>query len=189
VSTTVRGAAPGDGPGPSPAASAVSGTGPSVEAFDDATFRQVLARFATGVVVVTGATPDGPAGLTCQSFSSLSLDPPLVLLSTARSSKTWPRIEATGRFAVNVLGEEQGDLSERFAVSGGDKFTGVGWHPGALGNPLLDGAIAHIECDVHALHDGGDHVIVLGRVRALEAPGLERPPLIYFRSTYRSLAG
>jgi len=176
VSTTVRGA--GD-----------AGEPPVVEAFDDATFRHVLARFATGVVVVTGSTPDGPAGLTCQSFSSLSLDPPLVLLSTARSSKTWPRIEATGRFAVNVLAADQADLSERFAVSGGDKFAGVPWRTGALGNPLLAGSIAHLECDVHAVHDGGDHVIVLGRVRALEAPGLEREsPLVYFRSAYRSLA-
>jgi flavin reductase (DIM6/NTAB) family NADH-FMN oxidoreductase RutF len=113
-----------------------------------------------------------------------------VLLSTARTSRTWPRIEATGRFAVNVLGDDQRELSERFAVSGGDKFEGVGWRSGALGNPLLDGAIAHLECDVHAVHDGGDHVIVIGRVRALEAPGLEeRPPLVYFRSAYRTLAG
>jgi flavin reductase (DIM6/NTAB) family NADH-FMN oxidoreductase RutF len=184
VSTVLRSAASGDG-------RESSGAAPdhAAESFDDATFRQVLARFATGVVVVTATTPDGPAGLTCQSFSSLSLDPPLVLLSTSRSSKTWPRIEATGRFAVNVLGEDQVALSDRFAVSGGDKFASVGWRPGALGNPLLDGAIAHIECDVHAVHDGGDHVIVLGRVRALEAPGLEdRSPLIYFRSSYRSLA-
>ena len=164
--------------------------GDSVETFDEDSFRQVLARFATGVVVVTGSTEEGPAGLTCQSFSSLSLDPPLVLLSTARTSKTWPRIEATGRFAVNVLGDDQRDLSERFAVSGGDKFAGTTWRPGALGNPLLDGAIAHLECDVHAVHDGGDHVIVIGRVRALEAPGLEeRAPLVYFRSAYRTLAG
>ena len=164
--------------------------GGSFETFDEASFRQVLARFATGVVVVTGSTREGPAGLTCQSFSSLSLDPPLVLLSTARTSKTWPRIEATGRFAVNVLGDDQRDLSERFAVSGGDKFAGVTWRAGALGNPLLDGAIAHLECDVHAVHDGGDHVIVNGRVRALEAPGLEeRAPLVYFRSAYRTLAG
>ncbi len=161
----------------------------ATETFDEADFRSVLARFATGVVVVTGTTGEGPAGLTCQSFSSLSLDPPLVLLSTARSSKTWPRIEATGRFAVNVLGDDQRDLSERFAVSGGDKFHGVGHRTGALGNPLLDGAIAHLECDVHATHDGGDHVIVIGRVRALEAPGLElRRPLIYFESDYRTLA-
>ena len=175
------------------AAADAGGTGTAgapAESFDEASFRQVLARFATGVVVVTGMTPEGPAGLTCQSFSSLSLDPPLVVLSTARTSKTWPRIESTGRFAVNVLGDDQRELSEGFAVSGGDKFEGVGWRAGALGNPLLDGAIAHLECDVHAVHDGGDHVLVLGRVRALEAPGLEeRAPLVYFRSGYRTLAG
>jgi 3-hydroxy-9,10-secoandrosta-1,3,5(10)-triene-9,17-dione monooxygenase reductase component len=159
------------------------------ESFDDATFRSVLARFATGVVVVTGGTPEGPAGLTCQSFSSLSLDPPLVLLSTARTSKTWPRIAATGRFGINVLAEDQQAVSTRFAVSGGDKFAGQPWHEGAFGNPLLDDALAHLECDVHAVHDGGDHEIVIGRVRALEAPGLgTRAPLIYFGSAYRSLA-
>lgn len=159
------------------------------ETFDEATFRQVLARFATGVVVVTGATEAGPAGLTCQSFSSLSLDPPLVLLSTARSSTTWPRIAATGRFAVNVLAGDQQDVSTRFAVSGGDKFTGLAWRRGALGNPLIDGAIAHVECDVHSLHDGGDHEIVIGRVRAIEAPGLDSgSPLVYYRSRYRALA-
>jgi 3-hydroxy-9,10-secoandrosta-1,3,5(10)-triene-9,17-dione monooxygenase reductase component len=162
---------------------------PMRETFDEATFRQVLARFATGVVVVTGATEAGPAGLTCQSFSSLSLDPPLVLLSTARSSTTWPRIAATGRFAVNVLAGDQQDVSTRFAVSGGDKFAGLAWRPGALGNPLIDGAIAHVECDVHALHEGGDHEIVIGRVRAIEAPGLDSgSPLVYYRSRYRALA-
>ena len=164
-------------------------TDPVTETFDQGAFRQVLARFATGVVVVTGATPEGPAGLTCQSFSSLSLDPPLVLLSTARSSRTWPRIAATGRFAVNVLGADQQDVSARFAVSGGDKFAEQPWRPGVLGNPLIDGAIAHVECDIEAVHDGGDHVIVVGRVRALEAPGIEsRPPLVYYRSGYRLLA-
>ncbi|MFD1722133.1 flavin reductase family protein [Amnibacterium endophyticum] len=159
------------------------------ETFDAAAFRQVLAHFATGVVVITGTTPEGPAGLTCQSFSSLSLDPPLVLLSTARSSSTWPRIAATGRFAVNVLGADQRDVSARFAVSGGDKFAGQGFRAGALGNPLLDGAIAHVECDLEAVHDGGDHHIVVGRVRALEAQGLDdAAPLLYFRSAYRALA-
>jgi 3-hydroxy-9,10-secoandrosta-1,3,5(10)-triene-9,17-dione monooxygenase reductase component len=162
---------------------------PTSETFDEATFRQVLARFATGVVVVTGATESGPAGLTCQSFSSLSLDPPLVLLSTARTSTTWPRIAATGRFAVNVLAADQQDISTRFAVSGGDKFAGLRWRSGALGNPLVDGAIAHVECDVQALHDGGDHEIVVGRVRAIEAPGLDSgSPLVYYRSRYRALA-
>ena len=163
-------------------------TEPLTETFDEGAFRQVLARFATGVVVITGTTPDGPAGLTCQSFSSLSLDPPLVMLSTARTSRTWPRIAATGRFAVNVLAAGQEEVSTRFAVSGGDKFAGQGWRPGALANPLLDGAIAHVECDIAAVHDGGDHEIVVGRVRALEAPGLDaHSPLVYYRSSYHGL--
>ncbi len=162
--------------------------GTDLETVDPTAFRQVLARFATGVVVVTGATPEGPAGLTCQSFSSLSLDPPLILLSTARSSSTWPRIAATGRFAVNVLGADQQEVSGRFAVSGGDKFAGQEWRAGVLGNPLLDGAIAHVECDVEAVHDGGDHEIVVGRVRALSAPAVDAEPLLYFRSAYRRLA-
>ena len=168
-------------------------TDPITETFDAAVFRQVLARFASGVVVVTGTTPEGPAGLTCQSFSSLSLDPPLVLLSTARTSTTWPRIAATGRFAVNVLGEDQQDVSGRFALSGADKFAGQPWRQGDYGNPLLEGVIAHVECDVEAVHDGGDHEIVVGRVRALDAAGLreaaEPNPLLYYRSAYRTLAG
>src|SRR5689334_14661640 len=101
--------------------SITTGSAMAEETIDDAEFRVVLSHFATGVVVVTGATPDGPAGLTCQSFSSLSLDPPLVLLSIARVSASWPRIRDTGRFAVNVLSSAQAGLSTAFAVSGGDK--------------------------------------------------------------------
>lgn len=154
-----------------------------------AVMRDVLGHFVSGIVVITAAGPDGPLGFTCQSFSSLSLDPPLVLLSTSRSSTTWPRIAATGSFAVNVLGADQQAVSTRFAVSGGDKFTDQSWRPGLLGNPLLDGAIAHVECDIEAVHDGGDHHIVVGRVRALDAPGLDsRAPLVYYRSGYRALA-
>ena len=158
------------------------------ESIDETAFRRVLSHFASGVVVVTRETDAGPSGLTCQSFSSLSLDPPLVLLAPARTSTTWPRIAATGRFAVNVLGEGQEDLSARFAVSGGDKFTGQAWHRGRLGLPLLDAAIAGIECDLESVHDGGDHLIVVGRVRALAASGVEdASPLVYYRSTYRAL--
>jgi 3-hydroxy-9,10-secoandrosta-1,3,5(10)-triene-9,17-dione monooxygenase reductase component len=160
------------------------------ETIDEAEFRTVLSHFATGVVVVTGGTPDGPAGMTCQSFLSLSLDPPLVLLSIARGSRTWPGIRATGRFGVNVLSSAQAALSARFAVSGGDKFAGVVWKRGLFGNPLLDGVLAQLECDIEAVHPGGDHEIVVGRVRALSAvPQLEEPsPLLFFRSTYRRLS-
>lgn len=160
------------------------------ETIDEAEFRTVLSHFATGVVVVTGRTPEGPAGLTCQSFMSLSLEPPLVLLSIARASASWPRIRDTGRFAVNVLSSAQADVSTAFAVSGGDKFTGAAWHPGLFGNPLLDGALAQLECDLDAVHPGGDHEIVVGRVRGLAAvPQLETPsPLVYYRSAYRTLS-
>jgi 3-hydroxy-9,10-secoandrosta-1,3,5(10)-triene-9,17-dione monooxygenase reductase component len=160
------------------------------ETIDETQFRGVLSHFATGVVVVTGSTADGPAGLTCQSFSALSLDPPLVLLSIARASASWPRIRATGRFAVNVLSSAQAAVSTAFAVSGGDKFAGVAWRQGLLGLPLLDGALAQLECDLEAVHPGGDHEIVIGRVRALSAvPQLESAsPLVYYRSAYRRLS-
>ena len=171
-------------------AMATGSTDMAEETIDEVEFRAVLSHFATGVVVVTGSTPDGPAGLTCQSFSSLSLDPPLVLLSIARASLSWPRIRDTGRFAVNVLSSGQVDVSTAFAASGGDKFANVDWHPGLFGNPLLAGSLAQLECDLHAVHPGGDHEIVVGRVRALAAvPQLESPsPLVFFRSAYRTLS-
>lgn len=165
---------------------------------DQARFRTVLSHFASGVVVVTSTEADGtPVGMTCQSFTSLSLDPPLVMVSPAKSSSTWPRIAATGRFAVNVLGAHQQDTSRAFARSGTDKFAGQEWNAGATGSPLLAGSIAHVECLLEVVHDAGDHVIAVGRVLALDAPSLDRPvtdaaadgevqPLVYFRSGYWS---
>lgn len=160
------------------------------ETIDEAEFRAVLSHFATGVVVLTGSPPEGPAGMTCQSFLSLSLEPPLVLVSIARGSATWPRIRDTGRFGVNVLSSAQAGLSAQFAVSGGDKFAGVTWKPGLFGNPLLDGVLAQLECEIQAVHPGGDHEIVVARVRALSAvPQFEEPsPLLFFRSAYRTLS-
>ncbi len=154
-----------------------SGGGTSPE-----TMRDVLGHFPSGVTIVTGITPEGPAGFTCQSFSSLSLDPPLVLLLAGRSSSTWPRIEAAGRFCVNVLAEAQGDLAVTFAKSGTDKFAGVGWRPTAAGNPVLEETTAWIDCTLHAVHDGGDHVIVVGAVQELEASGTG--PLVFHRGGF-----
>lgn len=147
------------------------------------TFRRVMSHFCTGVVVVTTCDDEGPAGFTCQSFASLSTDPPLVVLCPGRSSTSWPRIRAVGRFCVNVLDEGQADVSTQFARSGGPKFDGVTWVPGVVGAPRLAGAIAHIECEVEALYDGGDHEIVVGRVLALDHQE-DRHPLLYFRSRY-----
>jgi len=145
--------------------------------------RDVLGHFASGVTVVTALTADGPAGFTCQSFSSLSLDPPLVVFAPARTSVTWPRLREIGRFCVNVLAEGQDDVSQNFARSGGDKFDGVPWSPSAHGSPVLDGVVAWIDGALWAEYDGGDHTLVAARVLDLGAePG--RRPLLFHRGTY-----
>ncbi|MEU0075533.1 flavin reductase family protein [Streptomyces sp. NPDC006332] len=138
---------------------------------DPTEFRRVLGTFATGVTVVTApATEPGgsPAGFACQSFSSLSLDPPLIAFMVGRTSTTWPRIARAGVFCVNVLSAGQGELCRAFAVRGADKFAGVDHTPApASGSPRLTGTLAWIDCTIHAVHTGGDHLIVVGRVDAL----------------------
>ncbi|GAB2577184.1 flavin reductase family protein [Streptomyces capparidis] len=153
-------------------------------------FRRVLGRFASGVTVVAAAGEDGPAGFACQSFTSLSLDPPLVAFAVGRSSTTWPRIARAGAFCVNVLAADQGGLCRAFAVSGGDKFAGVEWSPApATGSPLLAGVLAWVDCAVHAVHTGGDHLIVVGRVRALGTPPDDSgEPLLFFQGRFGAFA-
>lgn len=151
--------------------------------------KSVLSSFCTGVAVIAARGTDGrPVGMAVQSFSSVSLDPPLVCFCPARTSTTWPKIQAAGAFAVNILAADQQDLCRRFAVTGGDKFRGTAWRPGGNGAPLLDGALATVECDLEAVLDGGDHAIALGRVTALTAHR-EGAPLLYFRRTYGRLPG
>ncbi|WP_199432056.1 flavin reductase family protein [Qaidamihabitans albus] len=145
--------------------------------------RDVLGHFASGVVVITAIDAAGPAGFTCQSFASLSLDPPLVSFSPARTSTTWPKIRKSGRFCVNVLAEGHEEVSNRFARSGIDKFAGVGWQRSRSGLPVLDDVCAWIECTLHDEFDGGDHTIAVGRVQGL-ATGSERPPLLFHRGGY-----
>ncbi|MEU0008459.1 flavin reductase family protein [Streptomyces sp. NPDC006314] len=153
-------------------------------------FRRVLGAFATGVTVITAPPADAsgsPAGFACQSFSSLSLDPPLVCFMVGRTSTTWPRIARAGVFCVNVLGAGQGELCRAFAVSGADKFAGVAYDPAPVsGSPRLAGAAAWIDCTLHAVHTGGDHLIVVGRVDALgeEGPG---EPLLFHRGRFARL--
>jgi 3-hydroxy-9,10-secoandrosta-1,3,5(10)-triene-9,17-dione monooxygenase reductase component len=144
--------------------------------------KDVLGTFTTGVVVVT-AFADRPLGFTCQSFASLSLDPPLVSFSPARTSTTWPRIREVGRFCVNVLAHDQHELSELFARQGADRFAHVGWRPSPSGAPIIDGVSAWVDCDLETEYDGGDHTIVVGAVRALQADP-HRHPLIYYRGRY-----
>ncbi|MFD8209820.1 flavin reductase family protein [Streptomyces sp. NPDC059695] len=153
---------------------------------DPGEFRRVLGHFASGVTIVTALDPDGPAGFACQSFASLSLDPPLVAFMVARTSTTWPRIAAAGTFCVNVLGAGQGPLCRSFAVSGADKFAGVDWTPApATGSPRLTGAPAWIDCAITAVHTGGDHLIVVGRVECLGAER-ESAPLLFHQGRFGS---
>lgn len=147
-------------------------------------FRRVLGHFASGVTVITARDADGPTGFACQSFASLSLDPPLVSFMVARTSTTWPRIARAGTFCVNVLGAEQGALCRGFAASGADKFAGVAYEDApATGSPLLDSVPAWIDCRIHAVHTGGDHLIVVGRVEALGATE-EGDPLLFHRGAF-----
>ena len=150
--------------------------------FDTGRFREVMGHFATGVTIITAMEDEGPVGFTCQAFASLSLEPPLVALAPGKNSTSWPRIAQAGVFCVNVLAEEQEALCRDFAVSGGDKFAGVGWRIGGNGAPVLDGVLAWLECRLVATHDAGDHELVIGRVREM---GVSRGrPLVYYRGGF-----
>ncbi|WP_328380294.1 flavin reductase family protein [Streptomyces sp. NBC_00440] len=151
---------------------------------DPGEFRRVLGHFASGVTIVTAHDEEGPAGFACQSFASLSLEPPLVVFMVARTSTTWPRIARAGAFCVNILGADQGGLCRAFAVSGADKFAGVPHEPApATGAPLLTGVPAWIDCRIHAVHTGGDHLIVVGRVETLGGSA-DGAPLLFHRGAF-----
>ena len=139
-------------------------------------FRQVLGHFCTGVTVITTA---GPVGFACQAFAALSLDPPLVVLCPALTSSSWPRIARAASFAVNVLTEDQHDLAS--------KFGGVRWSPDGAGSPVIDGVLTWAGCEIEAVHPGGDHDVVIGRVRELGECGSQRP-LLFYRGRYATTA-
>lgn len=150
--------------------------------FDQGAFRAVLGHFASGVVLITGVHHGKPEGLTCQSFFSVSLDPPLVAVSPSQASKSWPKVASSGDFCVNVLAAEQEALARTFAESGADKFAGVGWSPGANGAPRLHGALAWIECAIEQTYDAGDHLLVVARVEELESGSGQ--PLLFYRGGF-----
>jgi len=172
-----RGQDPSSVPGPDGAVSRAVGSD---------VMRSVLGRFCSGVVVVTSLVPSGPIGFTCQSFASLSLDPPLVSFFASHRSTTWPRIKEIGWFCVNILASGHEEVSDRFAVSGADKFAGLPWRPAPSGAPVLDNVCAWVDCTLEAEHPGGDHDIVVGRVRALDATD-DALPLVFYRGAYRTL--
>lgn len=152
---------------------------------DTAEFRQVMGRFATGVTIVTAADEGEPVGLTVQSFTSLSLEPPLVSFAPGKSSSTWTRIRNAGTFCVNILGDDQEALCRAFAASGGDKFAGVGYDDAPVtGAPRLQGSLAWVDCVIETVHDAGDHDLCIGRVAALGVNDSTSGPLLYYRSGF-----
>ena len=150
---------------------------------DAGEFRRVLGQFATGVTIITAVDGDEPVGVAANSFTSVSLDPPLVLFCVGRDSTTWPRIERARKFAVNILGEHQEDLSQLFAKKGADRFGQVDWRIGVGGSPVLENVIAYLDCEFWAEYDGGDHIIVVGRVLDLGVDH-DAGPLLFFQGKY-----
>jgi flavin reductase (DIM6/NTAB) family NADH-FMN oxidoreductase RutF len=164
--------------------------GPATPALDggpDAgSMRRAMGQFATGVTVITTVTGERePTGCTVSAFSSLSLDPPLVLVCIDRRRAMHQHLTAAPGFAVNVLRADQRELAVRFAGHGGDRFAGLRTTPGRHGIPLIDDAIAYIQCDLHSVLDGGDHAIVVGRVRELATH--EGDPLLYAQGAFLDL--
>ncbi len=150
-------------------------------------YRNVMGHFCTGIVIVTAEVAGRPLGLTCQSFVSVSLDPPLILFCPAHSSTSWPEMSQEGKFCVNVLADDQQWICEDFAASGGDKFRNVPWSKSASGNPHIDDCLAHIDCTVVNLHSAGDHDIVVGQVEDLRV-GRSSSPLLYFQGRFANLS-
>ncbi|WP_285573620.1 flavin reductase [Actinoallomurus iriomotensis] len=160
----------------------------SARVLDQAHFRFVLGHYPSGVAAITGRNAEGaPVGMVATSFTSVSLDPPLVAFLPMRTSSTWAALGETGAFCINVLAADQEAVSRQLAVKGGDKFGGIGWRTEATGSPVLDGAVAWIDCTVGAVHEAGDHFIVVGRVEDLD---VQKPssPLLSFQGGYGTVA-
>lgn len=155
----------------------------TVAAISDAQFRHALGHFASGVVVITTLAGHEKIGFTCASFYSVSLEPYLVSFCVKKDSKSLPKILKTQRFAVNILSGEQQAICEQFAMRGADKWLGLEWSLSPLGNPLIERTLQWLDCELYQSIEAGDHVLVLGEVKALSAPN-KAAPLIYFKGQY-----
>jgi len=151
---------------------------PDATPLQRAHFREVLGHFASGLTIITGMSQQGPQGFTCQAFSSLSLDPQLVVFAVAKTSTSWPKIRASGTCCINILESAQEALARQFAESDRDKFAAVGWHAGTTAAPRLESSLAWIDCNIATVADAGDHELVTAAVVDL-AVGSGSPLLFY----------
>ena len=155
---------------------------------DQRAFRDTLGHYASGITIIGGLNDGEPVGFTCQSFYSVSAEPPLVSFSVMLNSTTYPRIRETGKFSVNVLAHEQHGISNQFARKGTDKWAGIEWTPTANGNPVIADTLMWLDCEIWAEHEAGDHSIVIGRVLGMSpAEWHKHEPLLYFKGQYRHL--
>jgi flavin reductase (DIM6/NTAB) family NADH-FMN oxidoreductase RutF len=153
-------------------------------AHDPAHFRKVLGAFPTGVTVVTAMDEDRPVGLVIGSFTSVSLDPPMVAFLPAKTSSSYPAIEAAGFFCVNVLAADQGNIAAAFASKGDNKFEGIDWEPGPhTKSPRIQGCCAWMDCAIDAVHEAGDHWIVVGRVHEMDVDR-DAGPMLFHAGKY-----
>ena len=162
---------------------------PSSTAIEPSRLREALGHYASGITVITSQIDGEPIGFTCQSFYSVSMSPPLVSFSVMASSASYPKIRQAGRFAVNILSDEQVHISNQFSRRGEDKWHDVDRLPSPLGNPLIAGSLHWLDCDIVAEHAAGDHLIVIGEVKALDLQeAATTQPLLYFKGQYRNIA-
>jgi flavin reductase (DIM6/NTAB) family NADH-FMN oxidoreductase RutF len=155
---------------------------------DQHELRRVMGHFATGVTIITTRDREGaPQGLTANAFMSLSLNPPLVLVSVDKGATCYACFEPENPFTVNFLSDHQEEISRRFATKGCDKFAGLQWMEGSNGAAILEGVMGYVECRIAKCYEGGDHTIVLGEILNVSASG-ERP-LLFFKGKYQKLPG
>ncbi|NIJ07287.1 flavin reductase (DIM6/NTAB) family NADH-FMN oxidoreductase RutF [Sphingomonas vulcanisoli] len=155
------------------------------EPLDSREFRRILGHYPTGVCAITAMHGGAPKGLIVGSFTSVSLDPPLVAFLPDRRSKSWPEIEAAGHFCVNVLSDQQQDICGALASKAEDKFAALPYRLSSAGHPIFEGAVAWIECRLYAVHEAGDHYIAIGEVIDLDV-GAPHPPLLFLQGKYGS---
>lgn len=156
---------------------------------DDRKFRAALGNFASGITIIAALVEGEPVGFTCQSFSSVSISPPLVSFCVMNTSTSWPKIRRAHGFSINILSAEQAEISRAFGSKAPDRWSRANWQMGPGGHPILGGTLLSLECRLHQEHEAGDHWLVLATVCDLiEMEATETRPLLFYKGTYRHLA-